>query len=200
VAAFVAEYRLAPEHPFPAAVEDAIAAYRGLAAEGFASIALAGDSAGGGLALAALALMVAESRQGTTPSPRGAAVMSPWTDLALTGKSHITRADADPLLTRDSLASTARMYLDAHDPLDPKASPLYADMSDFPPVRLHVGEDEILLDDSLRYAECLTEAGVEAEVHVWEGMTHVFPSSVGALAAAESALNDLGAFLHQILR
>ena len=199
VAVFVAEYRLAPEHPFPAAVEDTMAAYRSLADEGFTAIALCGDSCGGGLALVTLSLMVAEARKGVVPRPRGAAVMSPWTDLELSGESLETRAQADPILTKDSLAAAVQMYLGNQDASNPQASPLYGDLTDLPPVRLHVGEDEVLLDDSRRYAEGVVEAGGVAQLHIWEGMTHVFPSSIGTLAASEMALEDLGIFLNQTL-
>jgi len=158
---------------------------------------LAGDSAGGGLALSLLSLVAAEAREGTRVRPAGAAVMSPWTDLALSGASMETRAKVDPLMTKESLAAAARIYLSEHDPFDPRASPLYADLAGLPPVRIHVGEDEVLLDDSIRYGERLETAGGTVQVHTWEGMIHVFPSNIANLRAAKQALDDIGGFLRQ---
>jgi epsilon-lactone hydrolase len=194
-AVFIVEYRLAPEDPFPAALEDAKAAYRGLVEDGAAKIAIVGDSAGGGLALALLSMMV----QSEDVAPVAAVVMSPWTDLALTGGSLEDRADDDPLLTKEMLSKTAASYLNGHDPRDPLASPLYGDLAGRPPIQLHVGTSEILLDDTRRYAERARAAGVEATAHVWEGMTHVFPSSVGTLEAAEKALGIMATFLDERL-
>jgi len=199
VAAFVPEYGLAPEHPFPAAVDHAQAAYKGLVEQGFERIALAGDSAGGGLALVLLSLEVAKARDGSGLRPVGAVVMSPWTDLALSGASMETRAEADPLSTKEALAATAELYLGGHDARDPQVSPLYGDLAGLPPVRVHVGEDEILLDDSVRYGERLESAGGTIQVHAWQGMIHVFPSSVSLLNAAKEALDDIGDFLRQQL-
>jgi acetyl esterase/lipase len=195
--AFVPEYSLAPEHPFPAAVDDAQACYRGLVEKGFGKIALAGDSAGGGLALVLLSLLVAKARDVSALRPAGAAVLSAWTDLALSGMSMETRAEADPLLTKESLASTARLYLSGHDPHDPLASPLYGDLAGLPPIRMHVGEDEVLLDDSLRYGERIERHDGTVQIHTWQGMTHVFPSNVALLHAAKEALADIGNFLRQ---
>jgi acetyl esterase/lipase len=123
--------------------------------------------------------------------------MSPWTDLALSGASMETRAAADPLLTKESLASTARLYLGGHDPRDPLVSPLYGDLAGLPPVRMHVGEDEILLDDSLRYGERIESEGGAVQIHTWQGMTHVFLSNVALLHAAKEALDDIAKFLRQ---
>jgi monoterpene epsilon-lactone hydrolase len=194
-AAFIPEYGLAPDHPFPAAVQEAQAAYHGLIANGFREIALAGDSAGGGLALVLLSLLAANARGGLRPV--GVVAMSPWTDLALSGASMETRAEADPLLTKASLAAAAQLYLGEHDPRDPRASPLYADLSALPPVRIHVGEDEILLDDSLRFGERMQREGGTIQVDSWEGMIHVFPSNLALLRAARKALDDIGDFLRQ---
>lgn len=197
VSAFVPEYSLGPEHPFPAAVEDAQASFAGLVEYGFGRIVLAGDSAGGGLALSLLSLVVAEAREGTRVRSVGAVVMSPWTDLALSGASMETRAEADPLMTRESLAAAVRFYLGEHDPRDPQASPLYADLAGLPPVQIHIGEDEVLLDDSIRYGERLENAGGTVEVHTWEGMIHVFPSNIANLRSAKQALDYIGSFLRQ---
>jgi acetyl esterase/lipase len=199
VATFAPEYRLAPEHPFPTAVDDAKASYEGLVEQGFTKIALAGDSAGGGLALVLLAIVVAKARETTVLRPVGLAVISPWTDLALCGPSMETRAKADALLTKEALASSARLYLGEHDARDPRASPLYGDLAGLPPVRVHVGEDEILLDDSIRYGERMQNMGGTVQVHTWKGMVHVFPSNIALLRAAKEALDDIGHFLRQQL-
>jgi monoterpene epsilon-lactone hydrolase len=194
-AAFVAEYRLAPEHAFPAAVDDARAIYRGLVQQGAERIAIVGDSAGGGLALVLLSVAHAEAIAGGGLAPSAAIVMSPWADLALTGPSLQSRAEDDPLLTREMLAVAGASYLRTQDPRDPLASPLYGRLTGLPPIQLHVGTSEVLLDDALRYADRAHAEGVDATVHVWEGMTHVFPSSVGSLDAADQALNIMAAFL-----
>jgi acetyl esterase/lipase len=195
VAAFVPDYRLAPESPFPAAVEDAQASYEGLVAQGLTKIALAGDSGGGGLALILLSWATAKARAGSGLMPKGAAVISAWTDLAMTGESMKSRAQADPLSTPASLAAMARLYLGDRDARDPLASPLYGDLAGLPPVRMHVGEDDVLLDDSVRYGERLEQVGGTIQVHTWQGMIHVFPANVALLKAAKEALDDVGEFL-----
>jgi len=196
---FIPDYKLAPEHQFPGAVDDALAAYRGLSGAGYSSLALAGDSAGGGVALSLLSIATAISKDGSVLRPTVAAVMSPWTDLALAGDSIKARADADPLLTRDALQKAAKLYLGEQDLRNPQASPLYSDLAGLPPVLLPVGEDEILLDDSRRYAERINSAGGTARIDVWQGMVHVFPSNVELLHAAREALDDIGEFLHSHL-
>jgi monoterpene epsilon-lactone hydrolase len=197
VAIFIPDYSVAPEHPFPAAVNEAASVYRGLAASGLSKLVIAGDSAGGGLALALLLLVTSAVNDEPVPKPLAAVVMSPWADLALTGESMETRAKDDPMLTRDALNHAAQLYLGQEDRHDPKASPLYGEVTGLPPVMFHVGEDEILLDDSRRFANRIEAAGGDAQLHIWEGMTHVFPSNV-ALQAAKDALDEIGAFLrHQ---
>lgn len=192
MAAFVADYPLAPETPFPAAFDQACAAYRGLLAAGHRGVVLAGDSAGGGLTLAVLAALAADGA--VVERPLAAIVMSPWIDLALGGDSIAERAGVDPLLTREGLAGAAAAYLGGHDPGDPRACALAAPMRGLPPVQIHVGENEILSDDATRYAAAVERAGGTAELHVWEGMIHVFPVNVTLLAAARRALELMGAF------
>ncbi len=185
--AFVPDYRLAPEHPYPAAIEDARACYAALAAEGDRRVAVTGDSAGGGLAL-----LLANSVQ---PPPVAVVALSPVTDLAMTGESWTSRAEADPYFTRPQVEALLQGYLAGHDPTDPQASPLYGDLRDQPAIRIHVGEDEVLLDDARRYGERAAAAEADVSVETWEGMPHGFVSGVGRLAAANAALDSFCAFL-----
>ncbi|MBZ5734084.1 alpha/beta hydrolase [Nocardioides sp. TRM66260-LWL] len=190
VDAFAPDYALAPENAFPGALDDAVAVYDALVAQGRTRIALAGDSAGGGLALA----LLAQVRDRAVP-PVVVAVVSPWTDLSLSGASLATRADADPLLDRTRLAEAAAAYLVATDPTTPAASPLFGPLEAPVPILIHVGADEVLLDDAIRYAERAEQAGAEVDLHVWEGMLHVFTSNVASLEAAVRATDHLGGFL-----
>src|SRR5271170_4388590 len=157
--AFIPDYRLAPEHPFPAAVDDAMTCYRRLGERGIRRIAVTGDSAGGNLALVLASHVATVS---TRPSLVGAAVLSPVTDLTLSGATYDTRADADPFFTRPQVAELVHSYLGSANPKHPLASPLHGPLSGLPPVRIHVGDDEVLLDDSLRYSKRAATASVDA--------------------------------------
>ena len=191
VEAFVPDYRLAPENPFPAAVNDVQACYRGLVERGKQRIAISGDSAGGNLALVLLSLAAASGDN----TPAGAVALSPVTDLTLMGQSYETRGSADPYFTRPQVAGLIVSYLGETDPLNPLASPLYGDLTGLPPIRIHVGEDEVLLDDSRRYFEKAAAAGVDVELDVWEGMAHGIVNGIGNLAASAEALDAISEFL-----
>jgi monoterpene epsilon-lactone hydrolase len=192
--AFIPDYRLAPEHAFPAAVTDVKSCYDGLVERGFGRIAVVGDSAGGTLTLVLLRLLT-ERTDAQGVDPVGAVAFSPVTDLTLSGQSWKTRAAADPYFVESQARELVRSYLSGADSKSPKASPLYGDLAGLPPVRVHVGEDEVLLDDSLRFVARAVDAGVDAMVDVWQGMPHGFVSGVGTFAAASLALAAVGEFL-----
>jgi acetyl esterase/lipase len=196
--AFIPDYRLAPEHPFPAAVDDVLACYRGLEERGIRRIAVTGDSAGGNLALV-LAACIGGEAVSDDAALVGVAALSPVTDLTLSGESYLTRADADPYFTLPQVAQLVRSYLGSADPKFPLASPLHAPVSGLPPVRIHVGDDEVLLDDSLRYVERAVGAGTDARLDVWMGMPHGFAGSIGRLKASAQALDAIGLFLTEKL-
>ncbi len=198
VDAFIPDYRLAPEHPYPAASEDARACYLGLIEQGFSKIAITGDSAGGNLALGLLSFATAQKASGVV-LPVATVALSPITDLALTGVSWETRAAAEPYFIRSQVAELVRSYVGGHDPSDPLVSPLYGDLEGLPPIRVHVGNDEVLLDDSLRYVERAVEAGVDAHVDVWQDMAHGFLSAIGKMSASNQALEEIGGFLSERL-
>jgi acetyl esterase/lipase len=194
VRAFVPDYRLAPEHPFPAAQEDIRASYLGLVERGFPKIAVTGDSAGGNLALGLIGFVSANSSSARRALV-GSVALSPVTDLTLSGKSWRTRAAVDPYFTRPQATELLRSYLAGHDASDPFASPLHANLAGLPPIRVHVGDDEALLDDSVRFVERAIAAGVDARLDVWQGMVHGFLGSMGRMAASAEALQLIGKFL-----
>ena len=185
-------YRLAPEHPFPAALEDALAGYRYLLAQGIApvSIAMAGESAGGGLAVAALVSL----REAGEPLPGCVWCSSPWVDLEQSGPSMSEKAAVDPLIQKGYLDELAAAYLNGADPRTPSASPLHADLSGLPPMLIQAGSAETLLDDALRLARAAGAAGVRVNLEVWPDMIHAWALIYQQLAAGRRALRSVGAF------
>ena len=197
--AFVPDYRLAPEHPFPAAVDDGLAVYRGMDKGGIRRIAITGDSAGGNLALV-LASCVTAAAASATATLVGTAALSPVTDLTLSGDTYESRADADPYFTRDQVAGLVHSYVASADANNPLLSPLWGRLAGLPPIRVHVGDDEVLLDDSRRYVERAVAAGVDARLDIWMGMPHGFVGSVGMVKASALALDAIGMFLRESLQ
>jgi acetyl esterase/lipase len=189
-------YRLAPEDPFPAALEDANTAYGWLLAQGVdpSRIIIAGDSAGGGLALAALVVL----RDTGTPLPAGAVCLSPWTDLTLSGASIQSNAHVDCVLDADSLEVYAKLYAGERDLASPLISPLFADLSDLPPLLIQVGTDEILLDDAMRCAAGARQMGVDVTLEIWDEMFHVF-QLVPFLPETKKAAGHITEFVSQNL-
>jgi acetyl esterase/lipase len=190
----VLNYRLAPEHPFPAALHDAVGAYRWLLDAGFRSdgLAVGGDSAGGGLTLQTLLAL----RDEGVPLPAAAFLLSPCTDwLRFDGESYSSRADADPYVTLEACRFTAAQYVGRNDPALPMLSPLEAELSGLPPLCIHVGDDEVLLSDSARLADRARAAGVEVELSIWPGMWHVFQASARLVPEARRSLEEIGRFV-----
>ena len=187
------DYRLAPEHPFPAAVDDATTAYRWLLTQGYkpGKITIAGDSAGGGLTFSTLLSL----RDSKTPLPAAAAPISPWTDLAATGESLKTRAKVDPMVGDSGLAPMAKHYAGSHDLKHPLVSPLYANLEGLPPLLIHVGDAEILLSDSTRIAERAKAAGVDVTLEVWPDMVHVWHVFAKILPEGQQAIDRIGEFV-----
>ena len=191
------DYRLAPEHPFPAAVDDAVTAYRFAISAGHApeAIALCGDSSGGGLALATLVAL----RDLGEPLPRTAICMSPWTDLTLSGASLQANRDADPMVSAATLALMADAYLGDVDRRSPTASPLFADLAGLPPLLVQVGSGELLLDDATRFAERAEAAGVDVTLEIWDDVFHVWHSFADLLPEARDAIARIGTYVDQRL-
>lgn len=192
------DYRLAPENPFPAAVEDSLAAYRWLLAQGIspARIALAGDSAGGGLTLATL---VAIKEAGAPMAAAGVAI-SPWVDLEALGETMVSKAAEDPLVQRQGVLQMAAAYLAGKDPRTPLAAPLYADLRGLPPLLIQVGTAETLLDDAMRIAQRAREAGIEVTYAEWPNMVHVWHLFAAALDEGGQAIEELGRFVRSHAR
>ena len=187
------DYRLAPEHPFPAGLEDAVTGYQWLLETGVKPehVVIAGDSAGGGLTVATLLAL----RDRGLPLPAAAVCFSPWVDLLGEGDSMRTRAEVDPMVQKDALLWYTGLYMAGGDPRDPLASPLYADLSGLPPILIQVGDAETLLDDSTRLTDRLKAAGVSVELEVWDRMIHVWQLFAPVLSEGREAIDKAGVFI-----
>jgi acetyl esterase/lipase len=188
------DYRLAPEHPFPAAPEDALAVWNWLTTEGGrepASIVVAGDSAGGGLALTMMLMLRDAGRQ----QPLAAVLLSPWTDLSVSGRSYETNRASDPGITREGLLRAGAWYAGKLPVTHPLASPLFADLKGLPPLLIHAGGAEAMLDDSRVFAERAGAAGVEVTFREWPGLWHVHQHEAPEVPEAVQAIAEIGAFV-----
>ena len=198
VAALALDYRLAPEHPFPAAVDDAVAGYRFLLGRDIKPerIAIAGDSAGGGLVVAAMLAI----RDSGLPQPGCGWCISPWVDMEAIGETMSSRAAIDPTVQKAGLLDMARMYLNGADPRSPLAAPLYADLSGLAPLLIQVGAAETLLDDALRLAKAAGAADVRVDLQIWPEMIHVWHLFHPELAAGRQAIEAGGSFVRTMIR
>jgi acetyl esterase/lipase len=195
--ALLIDYRLAPENPFPAALEDSTAAYKWLLSQGIVAgdIIIAGDSAGGGLTISTLVSL----KEKGIPSPAAAVLISPWVDMAITGDSIISKADIDPMVTKEGLIEMAEAYMGDTDPRTPLASPLFADLEGLPPMLIHVGTAEILLDDAIRMFDHARKAGVEVTLNKAEDMCHVWHFFTIMLPEALEAIEEVARFMRKHL-
>jgi acetyl esterase/lipase len=195
---FAAEYRLAPEHPYPAAVDDGLNVYKALLAQGVSPLTtvIAGDSAGGGLVLAVLLAARAEG----LPMPSSALLFSPWTDLAGTGDSLKSNLRRDPMLRGERIFEATAFYVNGADPKDPLISPLYGDLTGLPPLCIQVGDSEVLLDDSTRLAARANAAGVRVHLKIWKNVPHVWQLFQMFLPEARAALAEASAFAKANIR
>jgi acetyl esterase/lipase len=191
--AIAADYRLGPEHKFPAAVDDAVAVWRWMLEEGVEPerAIIAGDSAGGGLTLATALKLKAEG----LPQPAGLFVISPWADLTQSHETYRSKAADDPMITRDGLNGMAADYLGSAHPKDPLASPVFGDFAGLPPILIHVGSEEALLGDSLLLAERAGHARVHVRLEIWPEMIHVWHFFGGQLGAARRAIAGAGVWM-----
>lgn len=191
--AYMIDYRLAPENPFPAGLNDAVTGYDWLLHLGYDpnEIALCGDSAGGGLTVSTILKL----REEKIPLPKCAVLLSPWLDLTSTLPSRESKLDAEPLLSLEGSKKNAEWYAGDEEQNHPMITPLGAELSDFPPTLIQVGTEEILLDDSLQFAELLRESNRDIELDVWEGLFHVWQYYPGWLPEAEEAIDEIAAFI-----
>jgi monoterpene epsilon-lactone hydrolase len=190
------DYRLAPENPFPAGVKDALLVYQWLLNQGVSekNIVVGGDSAGGGLALSMLlALRAAGARM-----PMAAILLAPWTDLTVSSSSYDKLKKFDPIITREGLREAGLLYAGKRDPADPLLSPLFADLAGLPPLLIHVGGDEVMLDDSRKFAERAKDAGVPVSYSMFDGMWHVFHSAGMDVPEARRAIDEIGGFVRTL--
>jgi monoterpene epsilon-lactone hydrolase len=193
IKALIIEYRLSPEHKYPAPIEDATRAYQWLLANGYnaSQIAFGGDSAGGGMVVATLLYL----RDHQIPMPKCAIALSPWLDLTMSGNSFETHKDIDPMLVAEGMPVWGKAYLGEADPKSPYASPLFQDLSGLPPICVQVGEEELLLDDSVRFADKATAAGTTVNLEIFPKKFHVFNAFWRVLPKAREANKKLGSFL-----